>query len=59
MSTALWLFLDSYYDVYVTARMTLSTVWDWIEQIYTPDMNNDYVFPNVFMSSDVPSACLT
>ena len=25
---------------------------DWIEQIYTPEMHNDYVFPNVFMSNE-------
>ena len=25
---------------------------DWIKDIYTPDMNNDYVFPNVFMSTE-------
>ena len=44
--------LDSYYDVYVTCPDDAQYRLDWIEQIYTPDMNNDYVFPNVFMSSD-------
>ena len=51
MSTALWLFWTA------TMMCTLPALdaqyrLDWIEQIYTPDMNNDYVFPNVFMSSD-------
>ena len=44
--------LDSYYDVYVTCPDDAQYRLDWIEQIYTPDMNSDYVFPNVFMSSD-------
>ena len=44
--------LDSYYDVYVTCPDDAQYRLDWIEQIYTPDMNNDYVFPNVFMSSE-------
>ena len=42
--------LDEYYDVYVTCPDDAQYRLDWIEQIYTPDMNNDYVYPNVFMS---------
>ena len=38
--------LDSYYDVYVTCPDDAQYRLDWIEQIYTPDMNS------VFMSSD-------
>ena len=44
--------LDEYYDVYVTCPDDAQYRLDWIEQIYTPDMNNDYVYPNVFMSTD-------
>ena len=44
--------LDSYYGVYVTCPDDAQYRLDWIKDIYTPDMNNDYVFPNVFMSSD-------
>lgn len=25
---------------------------DWIKDIYTPDMNKKYVYPNVFMSTE-------
>jgi putative aldouronate transport system substrate-binding protein len=44
--------LDSYYDVYVTCPDDAQYRLDWIKDIYTPDMNNKYVFPNVFMSTD-------
>lgn len=44
--------LDEYYDVYVTCPDDAQYRLDWIEQIYTPYMNNDYVYPNVFMSSE-------
>ena len=44
--------LDEYYDVYVTCPDDAQYRLDWIEQIYTPDMNNEYVYPNVFMSND-------
>ena len=44
--------LDEYYDVYVTCPDDAQYRLDWIEQIYTPDMNNDYVYPNVFMSTE-------
>lgn len=42
--------LDEYYGVYVTCPDDAQYRLDWIEQIYTPDMNNDYVYPNVFMN---------
>ena len=44
--------LNDYYDVYVTCPDDAQYRLDWIEQIYTPEMHNDYVFPNVFMSND-------
>lgn len=44
--------LDSYYDVYVTCPDDAKYRLDWIKDIYEPDMNNDYVFPNIFMSQD-------
>ncbi len=44
--------LDSYYGVYVTCPDDAQYRLDWIKDIYTPDMNNKYVFPNVFMSTD-------
>ena len=44
--------LNDYYDVYVTCPDDAQYRLDWIEQVYTPEMHNDYVFPNVFMSSE-------
>lgn len=44
--------LNDYYDVYVTCPDDAQYRLDWIEQIYTPEMHNDYVFPNVFMSNE-------
>ena len=44
--------LDDYYDVYVTCPDDAYYRLVWIEEIYTPDMNNDYVYPNVFMTMD-------
>ena len=44
--------LDSYYGVYVTCPDDAQYRLDRIKDIYTPDMNNKYVFPNVFMSTD-------
>ena len=44
--------LDEYYDVYVTCPDDAQYRLDWIEQIYTPEMHKDYVFPNVFMSNE-------
>ena len=54
--------LDEYYDVYVTCPDDAQYRLDWIEQIYTPYMNNEYVYPNVFMSSETswtPTVCPT
>ena len=44
--------LDTYYDVYVTCPDDAQYRLDWIKDIYTPDMNGKYVYPNVFMSTD-------
>lgn len=44
--------LDSYYGVYVTCPDDAQYRLDWIKDIYTPDMNHKYVFPNVFMSTE-------
>ena len=44
--------LDSYYGVYVTCPDDAQYRVAWIKDIYTPDMNCKYVFPNVFMSTD-------
>ena len=44
--------LDSYYDVYVTCPDDAQYRLDWIKDIYTPDMNTKYVFPNVFMTTE-------
>ncbi len=44
--------LDEYYGVYVTTPDDAQYRLDWIKEIYTPDMNNDYVYPNVFMSRE-------
>ncbi len=44
--------LDSYYDVYVTCPDDAQYRLDWIKNVYTPDMNTKYVYPNVFMSAE-------
>jgi len=44
--------LDEYYGVYVTCPDDAQYRLDWIKDIYTPDMNTKYVFPNVFMSTE-------
>ncbi len=44
--------LDDYYDVYVTCPDDAQYRLDWIEEYYTPDMNMEYVYPNVFMSRE-------
>ena len=44
--------LDSYYGKYVTCPDDAQYRLDWIKDIYTPDMNFKYVYPNVFMSAD-------
>ena len=44
--------LDSYYGVYVTCPDDAQYRLDWIKDVYTPDMNTKYVFPNILMTSD-------
>lgn len=44
--------LDEYYDKYVTCPDDAQYRLDWIEEFYTPDMHNKYVYPNVFMSRE-------
>jgi putative aldouronate transport system substrate-binding protein len=44
--------LDSYYGVYVTCPDDAQYRLDWIKDIYTPDMNFKYCYPNVFMTSE-------
>lgn len=44
--------LDSYYGKYVTCPDDAQYRLDWIKNIYTPDMNTKYVYPNVFMSAE-------
>ena len=44
--------LDSYYDVYVTCPDDAQYRLDWIKNIYTPDMNLKYCYPNVFMNTE-------
>ncbi len=44
--------LDSYYDVYVTCPDDAQYRLDWIKDVYTPDMNSKYIYPNVFMTAD-------
>ena len=44
--------LDEYYDVYVTCPDDAQYRLDWIKEYYTPDMNKEYVYPNIFMSRE-------
>lgn len=44
--------LNDYYNVYVTCPDDAQYRLDWIKDYYTPDMNLDYVYPNVFMSQE-------
>jgi putative aldouronate transport system substrate-binding protein len=44
--------LDEYYDKYVTCPDDAQYRLDWISEIYTPDMNTKYVYPNVFMTQE-------
>ena len=44
--------LDSYYNKYVTCPDDAQYRLDWIKDIYEADMNNEYVFPNIFMSQE-------
>ena len=49
--------LDSYYGVYVTLPDDAAYRLNWIKDVYTPDMNNDYCYPNVFMNADDNKQC--
>lgn len=44
--------LNSYYDVFVTCPDDAQYRLDWINEIYVPDMHQDHVFPNIFMSQE-------
>lgn len=44
--------LDSYYNKYVTCPDDAQYRLDWIKNIYVPDMNQEYVYPNIFMSQE-------
>ena len=44
--------LDSYYDTYVTCPDDAKYRLDWIKDIYVEDMNQEYVYPNIFMSQE-------
>ncbi len=49
--------LDSYYGKYVTLPDDAAYRLNWIKDIYTPDMNNDYIFPKVFMNEADNKEC--
>ena len=49
--------LDSYYGVYVTLPDDAAYRLNWIKDVYTPDMKNDYVYPNVFMNANDNKEC--
>ena len=49
--------LDSYYGVYVTLPDDAAYRLNWIKDVYTPDMNTEYVYPNVFMNTDDNKEC--
>ena len=49
--------LDSYYGKYVTLPDDAAYRLNWIKDVYTPDMNNDYCYPNVFMNADDNKQC--
>ena len=44
--------LDNYYGKYVTLPDDAAYRLKWIEELYTPDMNREYVYPKVFMNSE-------
>lgn len=44
--------LDSSYGKDVTCPDDAQYRLDWIREIYVPDMNQEYVFPNIFMSQE-------
>ena len=49
--------LDSYYGVYVTLPDDAAYRLNWIKDVYTPDMNTEYVYPNVFMNANDNKEC--
>ena len=49
--------LDSYYGKYVTLPDDAAYRLNWIKDVYTPDMKNDYVYPNVFMNANDNKEC--
>lgn len=44
--------LDEYYGKYVTCPDDAQYRLDWIKEYYTPDMNMEFVYPNVFMDRE-------
>lgn len=44
--------LNDYYGTYVTCPDDAQYRLDWIKDIYVPDMIEEYVYPNVFMSQE-------
>ena len=46
--------LNEYYDVYVTEPADAKWRLDNMHETYLKDMNSKYVYPNVFMSIDIP-----
>lgn len=44
--------LNDYYGKYVTCPDDAQYRLDWISDIYVKDMNQEYVYPNVFMSQE-------
>ena len=42
--------MDKYYGNYITCPDDAQYRLDWIKDVYVADMNQDYVYPNVFMS---------
>lgn len=44
--------LNDYYNVYVTCPDDAQYRLDWIKEYYTPYMNRDNVYPNVFMNQE-------
>jgi len=44
--------LDEYYGVYVTCPDDAKYRLDWIKDYFTPDVNEKYVYPNVFMTRE-------
>ena len=44
--------MNAYYDKYVTCPDDAAYRLAWIKDIYVQDMNQEYVYPNVFMSQE-------